>query len=93
MNNSQMKSRCPSSRFISRAYLVDYKFFYDGYSKNRKEAVANIVGSSGDIVWGGLFQINQDDLLALDLYEGYPIYYQRKNIAIGNTAMSMPSIT
>ena len=43
MNHKQMKSRCPDSHFLKRAYLEGYKFAYDGYSKTRNGAVANII--------------------------------------------------
>jgi len=29
-----MKCTCPDNRFIKRACLYDYKFVYDGHSKN-----------------------------------------------------------
>ncbi|MBU0478951.1 gamma-glutamylcyclotransferase [bacterium] len=68
-----MKQRCPSSRFLKRAYLEKHKFVYDGYSKTWNAAVANIIDTSTtkDVVWGGLFEINEDNLATLDCYEGY----------------------
>ena len=80
MNHEQMRQRCPSSKYIKRAYLESYKFVYDGYSKSRKGAVANIIEEKGAVVWGGLFEIDQNDLASLDIYEGYPISYDRKTI-------------
>jgi len=84
MNHQQMKKRCPSSRFVKRAFLEGYKFVYDGYSKTRNGAVANIIetGKKEDIVWGGLFEINEDNLSALDCYEGYPKSYDRKEVKV-----------
>lgn len=84
MNHQQMKKRCPNSRFIKRAFLERYKFVYDGYSSTRNGAVANVIetGRKDDIVWGGLFEINEDNLSALDCYEGYPKSYDRKNTEV-----------
>ena len=53
MNHEQMMLRCPSAIFLKRARLENHKFVYDGYSKKRNGAVANIIKSSGDIAWGG----------------------------------------
>ena len=85
MNHEQMKQRCPSSKFIKRASKKGYKFVYDGYSTKWKAAVANIVKSKGNIVWGGLFKINKDNLAALDCYEGYPKTYNRKIMRVKDT--------
>jgi len=82
MNHKQMRKRCPSSTFISEAYIEGYKFVYDGYSKNWHGPVANIIISNKDILWGGLFEINRDNLAALDCYEGYPKTYNRKMINV-----------
>ena len=73
MSHQQMKERCPSGRFIGRARLENYKFVYDGYSQKRKGAVANIIKAPDSVVWGGLFEINADNLARLDRYEGYSL--------------------
>ncbi|QAT16669.1 gamma-glutamylcyclotransferase [Candidatus Velamenicoccus archaeovorus] len=83
MNKKQMKERCPSSKFIKRAYVEGYEFVYDGYSQSRKGAVANIIKSENEKVWGCLFEINEDNLSALDCYEGYfSRVYDKKTIMV-----------
>ncbi len=69
--------RCPSSRFLRPVLLEGYRFVYDGHSCKWNGAVANIIESENDIVWGGLFEIDQDNLAALDCYEGYPDSYDK----------------
>lgn len=80
MNQSQMKVRCKnfSLRFIKKVYLEGYRFVYDGDSPSRQCAVANVVKDEKCRVWGALYEIDENYLSALDRYEGYPIYYQRK---------------
>ena len=82
MNHKQMKKRCPSSNFVRKVYLEGYRFVYDGYSCTWKGTVANVIESSGGIVRGGLFEISDDNLSALDCYEGYPNSYDRKEIEV-----------
>lgn len=77
-----MKERCPTAWFLRRAYLKNYKFVYDGWSTSRKSSVANIVLPDGNQVWGGLFEINEDNLSALDCYEGYPKSYNRAELDV-----------
>ena len=69
MNLDQMKERCSNSSFIKRVILKDYRFVYDGHSKNRAGPVGNIVPSRKRTVYGGLFEINKDDLASLKGYE------------------------
>ncbi len=82
MNLSQMRRRCPNSIFICRARLIGYKFVFDGCSKNRKGAVANIVKSEKEFVWGGVFKITNQCLVNLDKYEEYHRSYQREILEV-----------
>ena len=82
LNHKQMNCRCPDNKFIKRVYLGNYKFIYDGYSSNRGGAVANILKSVDNIVWGGLYEISKSDLANLDRREGYPDSYDRKELKV-----------
>lgn len=82
MNHEQMSKRCPNARFLCRAYLENHKFVYDGHSTTRKGPVANVVQENGNKVWGGLFEVNKDNLSALDYCEGYPNSYNRTDLDI-----------
>ena len=82
MNHQQMRKRCPSSKFVKAVFLEGYKFVYDGHSCRWKGGVANIIESQDGVAWGGLFEINEDHLAALDCYEDYPHTYDRKQIAV-----------
>lgn len=72
-----LEERCPGSKFIGLAILDEYCLIYDGFSMEWGGAVANIVSSRQDEVWGGLFEITEEDLAKLDTHEGYPKYYNR----------------
>jgi len=84
MKQSQMSERCQGSKFLRRVYLENAKFIYDGKSIAwDNEAVANIISSEGDVVWGGLFEINDDHLRILDTrYEGFPKSYGRGMVGV-----------
>ncbi|HON08094.1 MAG TPA: hypothetical protein PLW02_08355 [Verrucomicrobiota bacterium] len=47
---------------MKRAFIEGYKFVYDSYSEKRKGAVGNIIESKGDIVWSGLFEVDDECL-------------------------------
>jgi gamma-glutamylcyclotransferase (GGCT)/AIG2-like uncharacterized protein YtfP len=82
MSHLQMRQRCPSSKFLKRAYLRKHKLVFDGYSTNWKGAVANVVEWPNETVCGGVFEINEDNLAALDCYEGYPERYNRRQVTL-----------
>ncbi len=86
MNHEQMNKRCPSSKFLNPVYLDEYKFVYDGKSRTwDNKAVANVVDSEGCRVWGGLFEINENNLASLDFHEGYPNSYDKKTVEVQDT--------
>ena len=60
LNTKQFESRCPNSRFVSKAVLVDYKFIIASRS------YASVVPSPGDRVEGALYELTTDDEDRLD---------------------------
>ncbi len=69
MNTPQLRKRAPSAQPVGQGWLADSKLVcnkrsIDGSGK------ANLVRSPGNVVWGVLFNIRQDELLALDEAEG-----------------------
>mgnify|MGYP003736831983 FL=1 len=67
---------------MKRAFIEGYKFVYDSYSEKRKGAVGNIIESKGDIVWSGLFEVDDECLKWLDECEGVHYQYIRKQTAV-----------
>jgi len=83
MKHKQMQRRCPDSRFVKNAYLNNAKFRYDGKSNTWDDkAVANIVSSDGEKVWGGLFEVSDNDLAQLDHCECFPKSYGKKVVQV-----------
>ncbi len=82
MNHNQMRHRCKDSKYISSGVLERFRFVYDGNSTRWKGAVGNIVPSKGDSVFGALFEVTEEDLDALDEYEGYPTRYQKIEVPV-----------
>jgi gamma-glutamylcyclotransferase (GGCT)/AIG2-like uncharacterized protein YtfP len=78
MEHDQMlKERCAGAKFLGPACLAGFWFVFDGFSPRWKGAIANIVPSHEDEVWGGLFEITEDHLRSLDAYLGCPKNYTR----------------
>lgn len=71
LNLLQMKGRCPEAQPIGRAVLPGHKLTFRG--------VADVIpAGQGHSVPGAAWAITSKCLKALDLYEGYPNFYDRK---------------
>jgi len=82
LSHAQMKARCSSSRFIGVGKLKNYRFVFDGYSRQWGCAVANIVPSENESVWGGIYELSDKDLQILDRHEGRGVRYNRKEVGV-----------
>jgi gamma-glutamylcyclotransferase (GGCT)/AIG2-like uncharacterized protein YtfP len=78
MSFNRISERIDRVETVNKGFLLDYKLLcnkksIDGTGK------ANIVYSSGDIVWGVVYKIYEDDMDVLDQIE---IDYERKSFEI-----------
>ena len=71
MNWDQIRSRCPSAQFAFVARAEGYVLAFTRFSQNRKCGVADIVASAGNVVWGVVFDIPNNEIGQLDKSEGY----------------------
>lgn len=78
MNLEQMAVRCPASKVIGIGVVEDYKLAFRGLYKG----VANIEPCKGKEVPVVLWEITEDCETALDMYEGYPRLYEKKEVKV-----------
>jgi len=72
LNHFQMKRRCKDSIFLKKINLNDFKLTF-----RSKYKAADIEYKKGSMVSGGLFEISKIDEKKLDLYEDFPILYEK----------------
>lgn len=82
MERVQMKRLCPKARFVSKATLLDYELAFTKMSTSWGGGVADLRPAKGKVVEGVLWEIPEQELKALDEYEGYPSAYIRKAITV-----------
>ncbi|TFK58529.1 hypothetical protein BDN72DRAFT_966329 [Pluteus cervinus] len=70
--HSQMKERCPGSRFIGIGYLTDWIWFISS------RHYANVKRSSTDVVYGAMYLLTKEDEERLDRSEGVPNSYVKE---------------
>lgn len=78
MNLEQMKHRCPKAKIVGTGILEDYKLTFRG----RYKGVANIEPCKGRKVPIVLWKITEECESALDIYEGYPNLYIKKEVEV-----------
>jgi len=83
MNHTHMAKLCPGASFVDAAALEAHRFVYEAAGDPLYGTVANMVQrSKDDVVWGGLFEITDEHLAALDGYEDCPAVYSRKDVNV-----------
>lgn len=77
LDRHKMYDRCRSARILGVARLAGYRLGFTRYSTGWEGGVADVLVSPQDEVWGLVYQIDNNDLLKLDKFEGYPKAYTR----------------
>ena len=79
LNVSQMKNRCPSARIIGRSEIPGYRLLFKG---SRTGSYLTIEKQEGTAVPVGVWEVTPTDEAQLDIYEGYPTFYYKKELQI-----------
>ena len=72
LNHFQMKRRCKNSIFLKKINLKNFRLTF-----RSKYKAADIEPKKNSIVPGGLFEISKSDEKKLDVYEDFPILYNK----------------
>ena len=78
MNLMQMGLRCPNAKVIGKGTLKNYRLTFRGIGKG----VANIEKMQGSSVPIVLWEITAKCEKALDIYEGYPRLYVKRDVKV-----------
>ncbi|MBA5870115.1 MAG: gamma-glutamylcyclotransferase [Nitrospira sp. CR2.1] len=83
MWSDQMKERCPQSKTVGVARLLDYRWTISA------RGYANVVTSMNDSVEGVLFEISATDEASLDKYEGVSSgSYQKAELPVSHEGLA-----
>jgi len=74
-----MAARCPSARVYTKGVLNNWKSVYRGTERNSHATIERKAGSTVPVL---VWEIQPRDEYRLDIYEGYPRYYFKKNIMV-----------
>lgn len=83
----QMARRCPGARLVGPAVLDGYRLGFTVHSELWEGGVADIVAAPGARVHGVLWDLNDEQLAALDRYEQVPVMYRRVRVSVGGESV------
>jgi hypothetical protein len=84
-NKEEMAYRCPSAVPMGKAILPGYRLEFKSF--------ATIVPDPKESVEGVLWSITDTDESALDMLEGYPEFYDKKNVSVIHNEMDYIAMT
>ncbi|MFV0241367.1 MAG: gamma-glutamylcyclotransferase family protein [Lacrimispora sphenoides] len=79
LNIEQMKRRCPSATIYGTGFLNDWAL---AFRSMYGPAFATIESNSGHEVPVAVWNIDKSAEMALDIYEGYPHHYFKRDIEV-----------
>lgn len=81
LNKVQMQMRCPTAKVVGVGIIKGYELLFKG---SKTGAYLTIEKKSSGKVPVGIWKVNEEDERRLDLYEGYPRFYYKKDVEIKN---------
>lgn len=85
----QMKHRCSTATVVGISKLMGYKLLFKGSPTN---AYATIEPSKNGIVPIVIWELQEQDEKALDIYEGYPKFYYKENLKVTVNAQEIEAM-
>ena len=82
LNVQQMRWRCPGARIIGTSELQDYRLLFKGSKTGSYLTVEPEKGCTVPVV---VWEVTDQDELALDRYEGYPRHYTKEQVSVRTT--------
>jgi gamma-glutamylcyclotransferase (GGCT)/AIG2-like uncharacterized protein YtfP len=82
MAPDEFRKRCPSMQFVGPARVTDRRLAFARRSKRTGTGVADISPAPGLTVWGALYEVDEQDLVAIDQKEGAGWAYRREQIEV-----------
>lgn len=79
LNIRRMRYRCPGAKPIGISAIPDYELLYKG---SKTVAYLTIEPKNGSLVPIAVWAVTADDEKRLDIYEGYPNFYYKKEICL-----------
>ena len=84
LNVRQMVYRCPTARIIGTAEIPDYQLLFKG---SKTGSYLTIEPREGCTVPVAVWEVGEADERRLDVYEGFPTFYYKKELKLPITGI------
>jgi len=84
-----MAFRCPTAKVVGTSEIKDYELLFRG---GQRSSVATVEPFKGSCVPVLLWKLKEQDLQALDRYEGYPHFYRKEIMEVELKGKSVPAM-
>ena len=92
MDELEMGAHCPSAVCLGAARLDEHRLAFLRRSARTGTGVADVVSDPGATVWGAVWEIGEEDLVALDRKEGEGLAYARRETLV-TRPLPLPALT
>ena len=89
LNLPQMAKRCPTAKVVGTSEIKDYALVFRGSGHGAVATIEPCVGSSVPVL---LWKIRPDDEKALDIYEGFPRFYEKETMELMLDEKTIPAM-
>ncbi len=79
LNVRQMRMRCPGARITGTSEIKDYRLLFKG---SKTGSYLTIEPEAGASVPVAVWEVTEQDEMALNHYEGFPDFYYKKELAL-----------
>jgi gamma-glutamylcyclotransferase (GGCT)/AIG2-like uncharacterized protein YtfP len=93
MDVERLRDRCPSAVVRGIGSLAGYRLVFNIFSMGWKGGAANVVPDPASMVWGIAAAVSDEDLRALDRFEGHPDHYKRVSLPVMLGSAASPMCT
>ncbi|MDJ0269980.1 MAG: gamma-glutamylcyclotransferase [Aigarchaeota archaeon] len=76
-----------------KAWLRGFSIKFDAYSTSWRGGVADIVEDPDGIVYGAVYQLEEEQLKTLDRYEGVPTMHARRIVVVETEEGQLEAVT
>ena len=82
MDEQHLREHCPSALCLGSARLDGHRLAFLRRSVRTGTGVADVVADPDGAVWGAVFELEEEDLGALDRKEGEGVAYRRREAMV-----------
>jgi gamma-glutamylcyclotransferase len=72
LSTAFIRRYCPSAQFVMRAQLPNFTVQFRHHSDEYGGGISSVIEAPGDMVHGVIYEIDEDELVALDILESVP---------------------